>query len=222
MGPNIYGSNRALPLVIACLLSSAGVCAQTAIGTLSSKINMESGPKDVSIGVRDSADSTAAKSPYLIDAEDVLSINVWHEVELSRNVPVRPDGRISIPLVGDIQAAGKTALELQGDLTIALSKFVKAPEVTVIVSDIRSRRVNVIGQVTRPGTYPLTHSMGVLDALAEAGGLRDFAKKKNIYVLRVLPDGTRSRLNYHYLDVLKGGRDSQEIILQPHDSVVVP
>jgi polysaccharide export outer membrane protein len=121
-----------------------------------------------------------------------------------------------------MQAAGKTAMELQQDITIALAKFVKAPEVTVIVSDIRSLRVNVIGQVTRPGTYPLTHSMGVLDALAEAGGLRDFAKKKDIYVLRVMPDGTRERLSYRYLDVLKGASGSLEIMLRTHDTVVVP
>jgi polysaccharide export outer membrane protein len=208
--------------VIACCLFSMCVHAQTSTHDPSSEQAVRSSTRDLSASGKIRTDGSLAEGIYRIGADDLLSINVWHEADLSRNVPVRPDGRISVPLVGDIQAAGKTALELQDDLTLAFSKFVKMPEVTVIVSDIRSRRVNVIGQVTRPGTYSLTHSMGVLDALAEAGGLRDFAKKKSIYVLRVMPDGTRRRLPYSYLDVLKGGRESLELILQPHDTVVVP
>ena len=152
----------------------------------------------------------------------MLTISVWHEPDLSRSVPVRPDGKISLSLVGDVAAAGKTATELEGQLKLALAKFLKDPQVTVIVSDIRSQRINVIGQVTRPGTFPLTQSMGVLDAVAQAGGLRDFAKKKDIYVLRVAPDGRRVRLAYKYENVLKGNHGSQELILQAHDTVVVP
>lgn len=161
-------------------------------------------------------------APYRIGADDVLAISVWHEPDLSRTVPVRPDGQISLPLVGDVTAAGKTAVELQGVLRAALTKFVKDPEVDVIVSDIRSQKINVIGEVTKPGSFPLTQSMGVLDALAQAGGLRDFAKKKDIYVLRVLPDGRRLRMKYSYQAVLKGGKNAQELMLQSHDTVVVP
>lgn len=165
------------------------------------------------------SDATAA---YRIGAGDVLTVSVWHEPDLSRSIPVRPDGQISLPLVGDITAAGKTAVELQGELRIALAKFVKDPEVNVIVSDIRSQKINVIGEVTHPGTFVLSQSMGVLDAVAQAGGLRDFAKKKDIYVLRVMPDGKRVRIKYSYQAVLKGGKNAQEVILQSHDTVVVP
>jgi polysaccharide export outer membrane protein len=165
---------------------------------------------------------TDAAAPYRIGVDDVLTISVWHEPDLSRTVPVRPDGQISLPLVGDTMAAGKTAVELQSELRLSLAKFVKDPEVNVIVSDIRSQRINVIGEVTKPGTYPLTQSMGVLDAVAQAGGLRDFAKKKNIYVLRLMPDGRRARLPYSYQAVVKGSKNAQELMLQSHDTVVVP
>jgi len=161
-------------------------------------------------------------APYRIGVDDMLTISVWHEPDLSRTVPVRPDGQISLPLVGDITAAGKTAVELQGELRAALAKYVKDPEVNVIVTDIRSQRINVIGQVSRPGAFPLTQAMGVLDALAQAGGLKDFAKKNNIYVLRVMPDGRRLRIKYSYQAVLKGGKNAQELMLQSHDTVVVP
>lgn len=160
--------------------------------------------------------------PYRIGVDDVLNISVWHEPDLTRTVPVRPDGKISLPLVGDVMAAGKTAVTLQGELKLALSKYVKDPELTVAVAEIRSRRINVIGEVNRPGAYPLTQSMGVLDALAQAGGLRDFAKKKDIYVLRELPDGERQRLPYSYENVLKAKHGAQDITLEPHDTVVVP
>lgn len=172
-----------------------------------------------------SADNTSvngASSPYRIGVDDVLTITVWHEPDISRNVPVRPDGKISLPLVGDVQAAGKTAMGLQAELKTSLAKFVKDPELTVIVSDIRSRRINVIGQVNRPGAYALTQSMGVLDAIAQSGGLRDFAKTKDIYVLRETADGKRTRMKYDYNDVLKGKKGAQDIMLQPRDTVVVP
>ena len=222
MSPRVLLSHRVGVAVVTGCLCGIGACAQSDINAWAPKQAVRSDAKDASGAGKGSAGSSLASTPYRIDADDVLSINVWHETDLSRSVPVRPDGRISIPLVGDMQAAGKTSMELQQDITFALEKFVKAPEVTVIVTDIRSLRVNVIGQVNRPGAYPLTHSMGVLDALAEAGGLRDFAKKKDIYVLRVMRDGTRERLSYRYLDVLKGASGSLELMLQTHDTVVVP
>jgi polysaccharide export outer membrane protein len=222
MNHNVFRPYRLILVVIVSCLWGMDTYAQTNVSALRTTPPVKTSEENASTdpGVRTKVSVT--QLPYQIGTDDVLTISVWHETDLSRNVPVRPDGRISVPLVGDIQAAGKTALELQGELKLALSKYIKSPEVTVIVSDIRSRRVNVIGEVTRPGTFPLTQSMGVLDALAEAGGLRDFAKKKNIYVLRVMPDGTRQRLDYRYLDVLKGNHDSQEIMLQTHDTVVVP
>lgn len=164
----------------------------------------------------------AAQSAYRIGVDDVLTITVWHEPDISRNVPVRPDGKISLPLVGEVQAAGTTTPELEKQLKVSLARFLKDPEVTVMVAEIRSQRINVIGQVMHPGAFALTQSMGVLDAIAIAGGLRDFAKKGSIYVLREGATGNRSRMSYNYKAVLQGKRDAQEIVLRANDTVVVP
>lgn len=159
---------------------------------------------------------------YRIGADDVLTINVWHEPEVSRNVPVRPDGDISLPLVGDVHAAGMTPTALKKELEARFSKFLTDPSVSVIVSEIRSQRINVLGQVMRPGTYPLIPPMTVIDAVATAGGLREFAKAKKIYVLRTLPNGQRQRIKFEYNNVLKGKKGSKDLLLQTLDTVVVP
>lgn len=159
---------------------------------------------------------------YRIGADDVLTINVWHEPEVSRSVPVRPDGMISLPLIGDVRAAGLTPMQLQGELEARFSKFLTGPAVSVIVSEIRSQHINVLGQVYRPGTYPLIPPMSVIDAVANAGGLREFAKKSQIYVLRILPNGQREHLKFQYNNVLKGKRGSHDLLLETRDTVVVP
>lgn len=164
----------------------------------------------------------AVGSGYRIGDDDVLTINVWHEPEVSRNVSVRPDGKISLPLLGDVQAAGLTPIELQNQLEARFSKYLTDPVVSVIVTEIRSQRINVLGQVLRPGTYPLIPPMGVLDAVANAGGLKEFAKPGKIYILRTLPSGQRERIKFHYKDVLKGKRGSNDVLLQARDTVVVP
>lgn len=166
--------------------------------------------------------ATMTDPAYRIGADDVLTVNVWHEPEVSRNVPVRPDGKISLPLVGDVQAGGLTPVQLRSELEERFTKYLTNPEVSVIVAEIRSQRVNVLGQVSRPGTYPLIPPMGVLDAIAGAGGLREFAKSKGIYVLRTGPDGQRHRLHYDYRSVLKGKKGSKDLTLQTRDTVVVP
>jgi len=166
--------------------------------------------------------TAAVGSNYQIGADDVLTINVWHEPEVSRNVPVRPDGNISLPLVGDVHAAGLTPTELKNDLESRFSKFLTDPSVSVIVAEIRSQRINVLGQVMRPGTYPLIPPMTVIDAVATAGGLKEFAKAKKIYVLRTMPNGQRQRIKFDYNDVLKGKRGSKDLLLQTLDTVVVP
>jgi polysaccharide export outer membrane protein len=159
---------------------------------------------------------------YRIGADDVLTVNVWHEPEVSRNVPVRPDGKISLPLVGDVQAAGMTPTELKTELETRFTKFLTNPDVSVIVAEIRSQRVNVLGQVFRPGTYALIPPMSVIDAVATAGGLREFAKSNKIYVLRTLPTGEVERIKVQYNNVLKGKHGSADVILQTRDTVVVP
>ncbi len=159
---------------------------------------------------------------YVIGPEDVLAINVWKEPEISRSVTVRLDGAISLPLVGEVQAASKTPLQLEKEITKKLQAYISEPEVAVIVQQMMSKRFNVLGEVMKPGSYLLTNSTTVLDAIALAGGFRDFAKQKSIYVLRHNPDGTETRLPFNYKEVVKGKNVDQNIRLQARDSVVVP
>jgi polysaccharide biosynthesis/export protein len=159
---------------------------------------------------------------FVIGADDVLGINVWKEAEVSRTVTVRSDGKISLPLLGELQAQGKTPKQLQEEIRSKLSAFISEPEVTLIIQEVRSHRFNVLGQVQHPGSYVLTSSMTVLDAIALAGGFRDFAKQKAIYVLRSNPDGTQVRLAFNYREVVKGDKVKQNVRLENHDTVVVP
>ena len=159
---------------------------------------------------------------YVIGANDVLAINVWKEPDISRSVPVRSDGKISLPLVGELQAGGQTPRQLEQEITKRLQSYISEPEVTVIVTDSKSQKVNILGMVARPGAYLLTSSTTVLDAVAMAGGFKDFAKQKSIYVLRQAPDGTQNRLPFNYKEVIKGKNPEQNIRLQAGDTVVVP
>jgi polysaccharide export outer membrane protein len=158
----------------------------------------------------------------VIGADDVLAVNVWKEPDVSRSVPVRSDGKISLPLVGELTAGGQTPLQLEQEITKRLASYISEPEVTVIVQDSKSQRINILGMVARPGTYMLTGSATVLDAIAMAGGFRDFAKQKQIYVLRTNADGTEKRLAFNYKDVIKGKNPEQNVRLLPRDTVVVP
>lgn len=173
----------------------------------------------------DATKGAAAKghdNTFLIGTGDLLSINVWKEPDISRSVPVRSDGNISLPLVGEVQAAGRTPLKLEQEIADRLKSYISEPEVTVIVQQINSEKFNILGQVARPGSYPLANASTVLDAIAIAGGFRDFAKKKSIYVLRQNADGTQTRLPFNYKDVLKGQNPQQNVKLQSHDTIVVP
>ena len=159
---------------------------------------------------------------FVIGNDDVLAINVWKEPDLSRSIPVRSDGRISLPLVGEIKAAGQTPLKLEQEIASKLEPYLEEPEVTVIVQEIKSEKFNILGKVAKPGSYSLKDSATVLDAIATAGGLRDFAKQKSIYVLRQNLDGSESRIAFNYQEVIKGKNIGQNIKLQRHDTIVVP
>jgi polysaccharide export outer membrane protein len=161
-------------------------------------------------------------SSYVIGPDDVLAINVWKEPEVSRSVPVRSDGKISLPLVGELTAGGQTPLQLEQEITKRLQNYISEPEVTVIVQDSKSQRINILGMVVRPGSYLLTGSATVLDAIAMAGGFKDFAKQKSIYVLRANGDGTQKRISFNYKEVIKGKNPEQNVRLLPRDTVVVP
>ena len=164
----------------------------------------------------------AVSEEFVIGNGDVLAINVWKETEVSHVVPVRSDGRISLPLVGEVQAGGRTPKQLETDISTKLKDYVSEPEVTVIVQEIRSQKFNVLGMVMKPGSYVLTNPTTVLDAIAMAGGFRDFAKKKDVYVLRRAMDGKQARLPFNYKDVVKGHSSAQNVALQSNDTVVVP
>jgi len=212
---------RRIEMFAVCILISGWLAAQTdtAKNTNNTKPEAQTVASDPSTG------GTAARAhdnTYVIGADDVLSINVWKEPEVSRTVPVRSDGKISLPLAGEVQASGETPLQLEKVLAAKLQSFISEPEVTVIITEIKSQKFNILGQVSRPGTYPLTNASTVLDAIAIAGGFRDFAKQKSIYVLRQNPGGGESRLPFNYKEVIKGKNSAQNIKLQPRDTIVVP
>ena len=166
--------------------------------------------------------ATRSNDTYKIGTDDILTISVWKEPDLSRDVPVRSDGKISLPLVGELQAAGQTPSQLEQDITAGLRNYITEPQVTVIVRQNNSEKFNVLGQVGKPGSYPYFSGTTVVDAIAVAGGFRDFAKRKSVYVVRQGASGQELRLPFNYDQYIKGKSTSQNIKLQPHDTVVVP
>jgi polysaccharide export outer membrane protein len=181
-------------------------------------------PSDVPKPTASNATPAADVRPdaYVIGAEDVLSVYVWKEPDMSKTIPVRPDGMISLPLVGEIKASGYTPVQLQGVLADSMKKYVSDPQVTVVVEKVSSKNFNIVGEVSKPGYYPLTRRMTVLDAIALAGGFRDFAKVKKVYILRSSGNGAEQRFPFNYKDVIKGRNPQQNIELQPRDLIVVP
>lgn len=163
----------------------------------------------------------AVTDDYVIGPQDVLGVVFWREPELSGDVTVRPDGKISLPVIGAVDAAGKRPEELQQILQKAAARYITDPNVAVVVRTINSRKVYVTGAVLNPGAHPLAGPLTVLQALALAGGLSEFADSKNITILRVENDGTTS-LRFNYKDVSRGRKLEQNIVLQPGDTIVVP
>jgi polysaccharide export outer membrane protein len=167
-------------------------------------------------------ETAAAMDPnrYLIGAEDNLQITVWREPTLSGTIPVRPDGMISLVLVGDLKAAGLTPMQLAADITQRLKKFIQDPSVSVVVLAVNSQRVFLIGEVGHAGPVALTAGMTPLQAIAAAGGLSNFANSKHIYILRGEP-GKQQKIPFNYKQALKG--DNRETVaLRPGDTIVVP
>jgi polysaccharide biosynthesis/export protein len=158
---------------------------------------------------------------YVIGAQDVLDVNVWKEPDMTRIVPVRPDGKITLPLINDVEAAGSTPQQLAATVTERLRKFITEPQVTVIVTQINSQRIFVVGEVLRAGAFPLVPGTTVLQALASAGGFTTFANVKKIHVMRTV-NGKHIQLPFNYREVLKGDNADQNIKLEPGDTVVVP
>lgn len=158
---------------------------------------------------------------YTIGEQDVLDIDVWREKELSGQVIVRPDGKITVPLVNEIYVVGMTPLQLQTMLADKLQPFVTTPQVTVVVHEINSRKIYLMGEVVHEGVFRINSTTTVSQIIAEAGGLHPYAKRNKIYVLRTV-DGKQVRFPFNYDAVIKGKANSQDLVLKPGDKIVVP
>lgn len=159
---------------------------------------------------------------YRLGVNDVIDVHVWKEPELSRVVSVRPDGKISLPLVGELEAQGHTAMEVRAAVGARLKEYVTSPEVTVIVQQINSKRYFVIGEVQAPGVYQLTVPITAMQALAMAGGFRQFADTDNIFILRRTEDNRTTRIEFSYKDWIKEKKDVEHLQLRSGDLLVVP
>ena len=190
-------------------LLAAGMTAQTAAAT---KVDKPAATAPSS--------EASSDSDYVIGADDTLRISVWKEPDLSEALPVRPDGKISMPLLNDVPAAGLTPLQLKDSITEKLKKFIADPRVTVVVQTMASRRIFVSGEVVHTGPMVLLPHMTMLQALSQAG-FTQFANVKGIYLL-LTENGKQVKLPFNYKDVIKGNHPEQNMLLKPGDTVVVP
>jgi polysaccharide biosynthesis/export protein len=206
-----------LTVLLVCALQLCSLFGQTAVAS-------RANPSPTTAASDHYSEPSAVKphdNSFVIGDDDVLAIDVWKEPDISRSIPVRSDGKISLPLVGEVQAAGLTPLRLENDITNKLKNYISEPEVTVMVQQVNSQKFNILGQVVRPGSYVIANSPTVLDAIALAGGFRDFARQKSIYVLRQNPTG-ESRIPFNYKEVIQGKNMSQNVKLHPCDTIIVP
>jgi len=208
--------------------ATTGLQPLTAVGTATTGTATAPAPRDPKTLTNESKSVPTAVDPrttelsvaYQIGPEDLLDISVWKNVELSRVVPVRPDGKVSLPLVNDIQAAGLTPTELRDRITTKLAEYIPAPEVSVMVREVHSRKVAVVGAVKMPGRYEMKSPMTVLEAIALAQGLSDFASRDRIVVLREV-NGKTTEIPFNYRKIGDNG-SQQNFFLRPGDIVVVP
>ncbi len=204
-----YGTSRLITLL--CLFLVASLMQAPPLDFLShAQEHSTSGPNRM-----------PSRDDYLIGKGDLLEILVWKEPDLSRTVRVRMDGKISLPLVDDIQAAGSTPLQVKNRITEALSGFVDAPAVYVMLQENRSKRIYIVGKVNSPGEYTLEKDMTLLQAIAMAGGFADWADRGDIVVMRQGPEG-QTRLKADYQRAVSGKDIGQNILLRPDDVIVVP
>jgi polysaccharide biosynthesis/export protein len=219
--------NRKILWAALLLLAGTAICRAT------QQVNRKKtdGKGSAIAAVRDTASPAANSQPaptpatadpsYVIGPEDMLDISVWKEPDVSRVVPVRPDGRISLPLIHDVEAAGVSPQQLAASVAEKLRKYLNDPQVTVIVTAINSQRVFVVGEVLRAGAFPLLPGMTVLQALSSAGGFTTFADVKKIRVVRSR-NGKQVELPFNYREVVKRDSPGQNIKLEPGDTIIVP
>ncbi len=202
---------KVIKLVVQLLLTAA--LASGMLAQANGSANKDK-PEAVQAGV------AASSADYVIGADDTLHISVWKEPDLTATLPVRPDGKISLPLLNDVPAAGLTPLQLGASITEKLKKYISDPHVTVVVTAMNSRRIFVTGEVAHTGAMPLLPNMTMLQVLSSAG-FTQFANVKNIYLLRT-ENGKQVKLPFNYKEVVKGNHPEQNIMLKPGDTVVVP
>src|ERR1700751_2491353 len=199
------------------MLLLAGVLATSAWGQANAKAKEDAKP---AADKAQSEPASVAGPDYIIGADDMLHISVWKEPDLTESLPVRPDGKISLPLLNDVAAAGLTPTQLADSITKQLKKYISDPRVTVVVTAMNSQKIYLLGEVLHPGPTPLQPNMTVLQALASAG-FSQFANTKGIYILRS-ENGKQQKIPVHYRELLKGEGINQSIVLKPGDTIVVP
>jgi polysaccharide biosynthesis/export protein len=211
----------AVLILIGSIALAQDAPAQPAASSASDKSASDktSSDKTASAKITPAASTSQAGPEYVIGPDDALHIAVWRESDLTASLPVRPDGKISLPLLDDVQAAGLTPKQLANSITEKLKKYVADPRVTVVVTAINSKRIFINGEVLHPGPMPMLPNMTVMQALSSAG-LNQFAKIKGIYVLRT-ENGKQQKLPVNYKKLLKGEIE-QNYLLQPGDTIVVP
>jgi len=200
-------------------LSLTAVISVLVVGAASAQ--QPAAPQPSSVGAPELPVGVELPPGYVIGTDDVLAIVFWRDKEMTTDVVVRPDGKVTLPLVNDLVASGKTPDELRASITEAASRFVDAPTVTVVVKQINSRKVYITGMVGKSGSFPLSGPTTVLQLISMAGGLHDFADSKNIIINRI-EGGKQIALKFNYNDVSKGKKLQQNIELRPGDTVVVP
>ena len=207
--------------ILPCLLSGAEESQPNLPAVTASAAAPASDPvklaKPNASGEKVSSGTPIDSNTCVVGAEDVLAISVWHEPELTRQVVVRPDGKITLPLVNELPAAGLTAAQVSESIAQALLKYMNAPEVNVSVQQVNSKKYYIQGEVLKPGAYPLVVPTTVMEGLANAGGFKDFANTGKIVILR-----GSERLKFNYKEVRNGKRLEQNTLLQPGDQIIVP
>ena len=208
---------RVLPAVVLVSCAAASALAQAPTARPAAAANQT----PAAPATAPAPSSVPVPADYVIGPDDVLTIFFWREKDLSGDVSVRPDGRISLPLINDVDAAGLTPEQLRVRLTAAADKYIEAPTVTVVVKQINSRKVFITGQIAKPGAYPIMGPTTVLQLITMAGGVQEYADDKNIQILRT-ENGRPVSLRFNYDEVKRGKKLQQNIALIPGDTVVVP
>jgi polysaccharide export outer membrane protein len=217
---------KSLPLKSALAMGCLCIAVGLALGRSSAPRDQAAGNQarqsQPSFGLASGTIPAPPGDDYEIGAEDILEITVWKQTELSGRVPVRPDGKISMPLIGEVEAAGLTPPKLADVITEKLKTYVTKPQVNVMVQEVKSQFVNIVGEVGKPGRYELTQPMTILDAITSAGGPSQFAKLKRIYVLRPQSNGAQQTLFFDYKAVIKGRKLEENVYLRRGDTLVIP